>query len=90
MNNRIRLLILKKFEKDYLNLSIGLKYNTYFELFIAIMLSAKSSDIQVNRVTKKLFLKVSNSTDILKLGLNKLKNIIRTIGLFNKKTIFIM
>ncbi|WP_075433696.1 endonuclease III [Buchnera aphidicola] len=90
MNKEKRILILKKFEIFYMNATTELKYNTSFELLIAIILSAQSSDTQVNNVTKQLFSKVSRPSDILKLGLLKLKKILRTIGLFNKKAEYIM
>ncbi|MGI4816819.1 MAG: endonuclease III domain-containing protein [Janthinobacterium lividum] len=90
MNKNKRLIILKKFEQHYSNLKIKLKYKTYFELLISIILSAKSSDIQVNKVTKKLFLYIHKPSDILKLGYDQLKVIIRPVGLFNKKSLAII
>lgn len=90
MNKKIRMLILNQLKNNYAGSKISLKYKTKFELLIAIILSAKSSDIQVNKVTKKLFLYVSHPLDVLKLGLKKLKNIIRFVGLFNRKSIYII
>ncbi|VFP83552.1 endonuclease III domain-containing protein [Buchnera aphidicola] len=89
MDKNTRIQILERLEKYFLTSKIKLNYCSLFELLIFIMLSAKSSDIQVIKVTKKLFLHVSKPSDILKLGFAKLRNIIRSLGLFNKKSIFI-
>ncbi|VFP80999.1 Endonuclease III [Buchnera aphidicola (Cinara kochiana kochiana)] len=89
MDIKTRTLLLKHLRKYFLNLKIELNYSSLFELLIFIMLSAKSSDIQVAKVTKKLFLYVSKPSDVLRLGYIKLKNIIQSLGLFNKKSIFI-
>jgi endonuclease-3 len=60
-------------------------YDSTFELLIAVILSAQATDVSVNKATMQLF-KVANTPDALvKLGENKLKNYIKTIGLFNTK-----
>lgn len=62
-----------------------LHYATHFELLIAVILSAQATDVSVNKVTPALF-KVANTPEkMLKLGLTKLKQHIKTIGLFNTK-----
>ncbi|VFP77651.1 endonuclease III domain-containing protein [Buchnera aphidicola] len=90
MNKNKRLIILKKFEQHYSSSKIKLKYKTCFELLISIILSAKSSDTQVNKVTKKLFSYMRKPSDVLDLGYDKLKVIIRSVGLFNKKALAII
>ena len=62
-----------------------LVYETPFELLIAVILSAQATDISVNKVTKKLFTIANTPEKILFLGLKKLKNNIKTIGLYNNK-----
>lgn len=62
-----------------------LVYSSPFELLIAVMLSAQSTDVGVNKATKKLFLVANTPTAILKLGEAGLKKYINTIGLFNSK-----
>ncbi|VFP78060.1 Endonuclease III [Buchnera aphidicola (Cinara cuneomaculata)] len=89
MNKNTRVLILRNFKRYFSNSKIELNYCSLFELLIFIMLSAKSSDIQVINVTKKLFLYISKPSDVIQLGFKKLKDIIRSVGLFNKKAIFI-
>lgn len=62
-----------------------LHYNTYFELLIAVMLSAQATDKGVNKATKKLF-PIANTPDkILALGEEKLKDHIKTINFYNTK-----
>lgn len=62
-----------------------LQYESPFELLIAVILSAQATDISVNKATEKLY-KVANTPEaIYKLGVNGLKQYIRTIGLFNTK-----
>lgn len=60
-------------------------YSNPFELLIAVMLSAQSTDVGVNKATKKLFPVANTPAAILKLGETGLKKYISTIGLFNSK-----
>jgi endonuclease-3 len=62
-----------------------LNYNNNFTLLVAIILSAQSTDISVNKATEKLFLQVNTPADMLQLGEEKLKDYIKTVGLFNSK-----
>ncbi|MDF3981414.1 endonuclease III [Luteibacter sp. PPL201] len=62
-----------------------LEYTTPFELLAAVALSAQSTDVGVNKATRKLFPVANTPKKILKLGLEKLKRHISTIGLYNNK-----
>ena len=62
-----------------------LAYASTFELLIAVMLSAQATDVSVNKATKKLFPVANTPEAIHALGLKKLKEYIKTIGLFNSK-----
>ncbi len=62
-----------------------LRFNSPFELLIAVMLSAQATDISVNKATARLFAVANTPTAILDLGEDGLKAYIRTIGLFNSK-----
>ena len=62
-----------------------LNYSSTFELLIAVILSAQSTDKGVNIATAKLFPVANTPQAILDLGLNGLKNYINTIGLYNNK-----
>ncbi|MEO8001658.1 MAG: endonuclease III [Arenimonas sp.] len=67
-----------------------LVYSNPFELLIAVMLSAQSTDVGVNKATKKLFPAANTPAAILKLGEASLKKYINTIGLFNSKAAHVM
>ena len=62
-----------------------LQYSNPFQLLIAVILSAQSTDTGVNKATKSLFRKAKTPAAILKLGETGLKEHIKTIGLFNTK-----
>ena len=62
-----------------------LEYGSPFELLIAVILSAQATDVGVNKATKKLYPVANTPQAILDLGVDGLKNYIRTIGLFNTK-----
>ncbi len=56
-----------------------------FTLLVAIILSAQATDISVNKATKSLFKIADNPEKIYALGEEKLKQYIKTIGLYNSK-----
>ena len=62
-----------------------LLYDTPFELLVAVVLSAQATDVGVNKATRKLYPVANTPQAILKLGEEKLKRYISTIGLFNAK-----
>ena len=62
-----------------------LEYATPFELLVAVMLSAQSTDVGVNKATRRLFPVANTPAAIVALGVEKLKPFIATIGLFNTK-----
>lgn len=62
-----------------------LVYSNNFTLLVAVVLSAQSTDIGVNKATKELFKTYDTPEKILELGEDGLKNYIKTIGLFNNK-----
>lgn len=85
MNADKRREIFARFKKQNPKPTTELKYDSTFELLIAVILSAQATDIGVNKATEKLY-KVANTPDkILKLGLDGLKEYIKTIGLYNAK-----
>lgn len=62
-----------------------LEYKKDYELLMAVMLSAQTTDKRVNSVTRILFSKYPTLEDISKADINDLMNIIRPIGTFHKK-----
>ncbi len=62
-----------------------LNYNNDFELLAAVMLSAQSTDVGVNKATAKLFPVANTPAAILELGEDRLKQYISSLGLYNSK-----
>ena len=62
-----------------------LNYSSPFELLIAVILSAQATDVGVNKATDKLFPVANTPEAIAALGVEGLKEYIKTIGLFNSK-----
>ncbi len=63
-----------------------LNYKNHFQLLIAVILSAQSTDKTVNTVTKTLFLEAPTPEDIVSLGQKKLQVIIKPVGLSPTKS----
>ncbi|QSQ07699.1 Endonuclease III [Koleobacter methoxysyntrophicus] len=83
--NRIKE-ILKIFEKLYPDAKTALKYDTPFQLLVATMLAAQSTDKQVNKVTSRLFKKYSGPEDFARLNPEDLEKEIRGCGLYRNKS----
>lgn len=62
-----------------------LEYTNHYTLLVAVVLSAQSTDVGVNKATKALFEKISTPEEMLDMGEEDLKTYIKTIGLFNAK-----
>ena len=62
-----------------------LKYINQYTFLISVVLSAQSTDVSVNKVTKDLFKIAKNPKEMLDLGEKNLKKFIKTIGLYNSK-----
>lgn len=67
-----------------------LNYTNAFTLLVAVVLSAQSTDKGVNKATAKLFAVADTPQKMLDLGIENLKNHIKTIGLYNNKAKHIM
>ena len=85
MNKEKRLEILTRLRDNNPNPTTELNFNSPFELLIAVLLSAQATDVGVNKATGPLFAVANTPQAILDLGLDKLKDYIKTIGLFNTK-----
>ena len=66
-----------------------LNYTKDYELLIAIMLSAQSTDKRVNSVTPILFEKYPSLNDLKNADITDLEEIIRSVGSFRKKSLYI-
>jgi len=67
-----------------------LRYDTAFQLLVAVILSAQATDKGVNKATEKLFQAAATPEAIRDMGLRRLKSYIKTIGLYNTKAANIM
>jgi len=85
LNKLKRVEIFKRLKAHNPQPTTELLYSSPFELLVSVILSAQATDISVNKVTKKLF-KVANTPEaILEVGVKKLRQYIKTIGLYNAK-----
>ena len=62
-----------------------LHYSTPFQFVVAVMLSAQATDVQVNKVTKKLFEKIKHSEDLLTFGFANFERAISSINYYKTK-----
>jgi len=85
MNKAKRLAILTRLRDNNPTPTTELNFSSPFELLIAVLLSAQSTDVGVNKATNKLYPLANTPQAILDLGLDGLKSYIKTIGLFNTK-----
>ena len=81
--------ILDYLDELYPDARCELNYNKDYELLIAIVLSAQTTDKRVNKVTKVLFEKYPSISELSKAPLNKIENIIREIGTYKRKSIYV-
>ena len=82
-------IVLDYLDELFPNAHCELNYTKDYELLISIVLSAQTTDIRVNKVTKVLFTKYKNLKELSIAPLEDIENIIKEIGTFKKKSIFI-
>ncbi|SDB29475.1 DNA-(apurinic or apyrimidinic site) lyase /endonuclease III [Pseudidiomarina indica] len=85
MNQQKRIEILERLRANNPNPTTELEYSSTFELLIAVLLSAQATDVGVNKATRKLFPVARTPQAMLDLGVDGVKEHIKTIGLFNSK-----
>ena len=85
MNAKKRFQIFARLRAQNPEPTTELAYQSPFELLISVILSAQATDTGVNKATAKLFPMANTPEAIYALGLDGLKQYIRTIGLFNSK-----
>ena len=73
----------------YPNPKCELNYNKDYELLIAIVLSAQTTDKRVNKVTEILFNKYPTLNDLSSASIDDIENIIKEIGTFRKKATYV-
>ncbi len=78
-------IIYQEISKMYPDAKIELNYQQKHELLIAIMLSAQTTDISVNRVTKNLFSNYKTIEDFAHANISDLESQIKNLGLYHNK-----
>ncbi len=78
--------IIKTLDELYPEVTPPLNHKDPYTLLIAVLLSAQSTDKRVNLITPKLFKYADNPFKMTKLSVEKIKNIIKPIGLSNTKS----
>ena len=71
--------------KSIKNPKTSLKYRNRFTLLTSVVLSAQCTDVNVNNVTKNIYKKYYTPKHFVNLGITKIRNLIKSIGLFNNK-----
>jgi endonuclease-3 len=85
LNKKKALKLIGFLNKSIKNPKTSLKYRNQFTLLTSVVLSAQCTDVNVNNVTKSIYREYYTPKHFVKLGINKIRNLIKSIGLFNNK-----
>ncbi|HHU53378.1 MAG TPA: endonuclease III [Clostridiaceae bacterium] len=85
----LALKLISTLEQTYPNLEMTLKYSDAWELLVGGILGAQTTDEQVNRVTKILFVDYPTVYDFAAASLDQITKAIRTVGLYRNKAKFL-
>jgi endonuclease-3 len=78
--------IIERLLAEYPEATIALRFRNDLELLVSVMLSAQTTDVNVNRVTERLFRKYRRPEDYLAVPPEELEYDIRSTGFFRQKT----
>ena len=78
-------IILKILNQIYPKTPIPLKHKNLFTLLMSVALSAQTTDVNVNKVTKKIYPKYNKPQHFVKLGRKKIEKLIKSTGFFKRK-----
>lgn len=78
--------VIDTLEKLYPEVPIPLDHKDPYTLLIAVLMSAQSTDIGVNKITPKLFAKADSPYDMVKLSVEEIREIIKPVGLSPMKS----
>ena len=73
-------------ERLYPEIPIPLNHKDPYTLLIAVLMSAQSKDVRVNQITPLLFARASTPTEMVKLTVEEIRDIIRPVGLSPMKS----
>jgi endonuclease III len=82
---RVALEVLERLRREYPDARTELEYRTPFELLVATILSAQTTDVRVNMVTPALFARYPDAAALASADTNELETIIRSTGFFRSK-----
>jgi endonuclease-3 len=85
VNARTRLEVFERLKAHNPRPTTELRYSSPFQLLVAVILSAQATDVAVNKVTERLFAVAGTPAAMLRLGIDGLREHIKTIGLYNAK-----
>ena len=85
-------IVLKILNKIYPKTPIPLKHRNKFTILVSVLLSAQTTDVNVNNVTKNIYPKYNKPEHFVKLGRKKIEKLIKKIGIFRikAKSIYLM
>lgn len=87
MNKAERVLIvIETLDRLYPEIPIPLDHKDPYTLLIAVLLSAQSTDVRVNKITPLLFERADNPYDMVKLSVEEIREIIKPVGLSPMKS----
>lgn len=90
MNKKEKVLeIIRRLEKRYPDVKTALNFKTAFDLLVATILSAQTTDVNVNKVTEKLFKKYKTVYDYANVPLEELQEDIKSINFYKNKANYI-
>ena len=78
-------IILRILNRIYPKTPIPLKHRNKFTLLVSVLLSAQTTDVNVNNVTKNIYPKYNKPQHFVKLGRKKIERLIKSIGIFRVK-----
>ena len=78
--------IIERLLAEHPDATIALRFRSDLELLVSVMLSAQTTDVNVNRVTERLFEKYRSPRDYLAVPVEELENDVRATGFFRQKT----
>lgn len=78
--------VLKRLEELYPRTPIPLDHTDAYTLLVAVLLSAQCTDVRVNQVTPALFKLADNPRDMMKVPVDKIREVIRPCGLSPRKS----
>ena len=77
--------ILRILNKIYPSVPVPLKHRNLFTLLVSVTLSAQTTDVNVNKATRKIYPKYNKPEHFVKLGRKKIEKLIKTLGFFRNK-----